>query len=228
MENEIFERDYRETENKETLSPNRQKIWDYAVESGIFKAYDEAMRKIPKYIVQEDKEAYEDLLFRLNGYAKRKYGKIKGIVDYDKYECHIYVDLPHFEACDPYDFSLLSDIATKTHNVTFTASEDGGIRLSIRINYFDEIENTENVFTDCIMKDKKLVQMLTEEHDNKKERILSDPELSEYIKKESEKKGMTPDEYYCWLEDIYGSFSEEVIKIILKQLSDNDGEIYSE
>lgn len=160
MENEIFERDYRGTENNETLSPSKQKIWDYAIESGFFKAYDDAMRKKPKYIVQEDKEAYEYLLFRLDIYAKRKYGKIKGIVDYDKYEAHIIVDLPHFEACQPDDFALLSYMAAKTHNMTFTASEDGGIRLSIRINYFDEIENTENVLTDCIMNDKKLIEML--------------------------------------------------------------------
>ena len=222
MENEIFERDYRITEKSKNTSSKKPNIINYAAESGFFKAYNDAMLKIPKYIVQEDKEAYEDLLFRLDGYAKRKHGKIKGIVDYDKYESHIIVYLPHFEACDPYDFSLLSDIAAKTHNVTFQASEDGGIRLSVRINYFDEIENTENVLTDCIMKDKKLVQMLTEEHNNKKERILSDPELSEYIKKEGEERGMTPDEYYCWLEDFYGSFSEEVIKIILNQNTEED------
>ena len=224
MENEIFERDYRGTENKETLSPNQQKIWEYAVESGIFKAYDEAKRKIPKYVVQEDKEAYEDLLFRLDIYAKRKHGKIKGIVDYDKYEAHIYVDLPFFEACTPEDLTLLSYMGVRTHNVTFQASENGGIRLSIRINYFDEIEDTKNVFTDCIMKDEKLVEMLMEEHEKEKEQILSDPELSEYTENENKIKDMSPDEFYGLLED----FSEEVFKVLSDDLSDENKEKDSE
>ena len=228
MENEIFERDYRGTENKETLSPNEQKIWDYAVESGVFKAYDEAMRKKPKYIVREDKEAYEDLLSRLDFYAMRKHGKIKGIVDYEKYESHIYVELPHFEVCFPIDFALLSDIATKTHNVTFQASEYGGIRLSIRINYFDEIENTENVLTDCIMEDEKLVEMLMEKHEKEKEIILSNPKLSECLEKYGNEMGMTAEEFYDWFEEYFTSHPKDIMETILKEISDKNKEKDSE
>ena len=65
MENEIFERDYRITEKSKNTSSKKPNIINYAAESGFFKAYNDAMLKIPKYIVQEDKEAYEDLLFRL-------------------------------------------------------------------------------------------------------------------------------------------------------------------
>lgn len=224
MKNEIFERDYRRkaTDKDIETASNKQDIWDYAVKSGFFKAYDNAMKKIPKYIVQEDKEAYEDLLFRLDIYAKRKHGKIKGIVDYDKYESHIIVDLPHFEACCPDEFALLSDMATKTHNVTFKASEDGGIRLSIRINYFNEIENTENVLTDCIMNDEKLVEMLAEEHEKEKEQILSDPELSKYIEEQSKGMGMTAEEFYDWFEEIYYSNPKKVMEILFNQLSDKE------
>ena len=228
MENEIFERDYRGTENKETLSPNQQKIWEYAVESGLFKAYDDAIRKMPKYIVQKDKEAYEHLLSRLDIYARRKHGKIKGIVDYDKYECHIYVYLLFFDVCRSEDFALLSYMAERTHNITIEASEDGGIRLSIRINYFDEVENSKYVFTDCIMKDKKLVAMLMEEHQNEKERILSDPELSERLEKKGKEMGMTAEEYYDWIEEFFTSHPKDIMETILKEISDNDGEIYLE
>ena len=228
MENEIFERDYRETENKETMSPSQQKIWEYVVESGLFQAYDDAIRQMPKYIVKKDKDAYERLLSRLNIYARRKHGKIKGIVDYEKYESHIYVELPYFETCFAEDFDLLSEMATKTHNVTFTASEDGGIRLSIRINYFDEVENSKYVFTDCIMKDKKLVEMLMEEHRNEKERILSDPELSERLEKKGKEMGKTAEEYYDWVEEFFTSHPKDIMETILKEISDNDGEIYSE
>ena len=222
MENEIFERDYRGTENKETLSPNQQKIWEYAVESGIFKAYDEAKRKIPKYVVQEDKEAYEDLLSRLDFYAMRKHGKIKGIVDYEKYEAHIYVELPYFEACFPMDFALLSDMAAKTHNITIEASEDGGIRLSIRINYFKETENIKKVFIDCVMEDEKLVEMLREKYEKEKEIILSNPKLSECFEECGEEMGMTAEECYDWVEEIYNSNPQKFMKILLDQIFDKN------
>ena len=228
MENEIFERDYRRTESNETMSPNEQKIWDYAVESGIFKAYDEAKRKIPKYIVQKDKETYEHLIFFLDIYAKRKHGKIKGIVDYDKYECHIYVDLPFFEACTPEDLTLLSYMGVRTHNVTFTASEDGGIRLSIRINYFKETENIKKVFIDRVMEDEKLVEMLMEKHEKEKEIILSNPKLSECLEKYGNEMGMTAEEFYDWFEEIYNSNPQKFMKILLDQISDKNKEKDSE
>lgn len=53
MKNEIFERDYRITEKSKNTSSKKPNIINYAAESGFFKAYNDAMLKIPKYIVKE-------------------------------------------------------------------------------------------------------------------------------------------------------------------------------
>ena len=228
MENEIFERDYRITEKSKNTSSKKPNIIDYAAESGFFKAYNDAMLKIPKYIVQEDKEAYEDLLFRLDMYANRLGGKIKGIVDYEKYNSHIIVELPHFEASDPEEYALLADIAAKTNIVIFEPSEDGGIRLYIMINYFNEIEDADHVLTDCIMNDEKLVEMFEEEHEKEKEQVLSNPELSEYIEKCADEMGMTPEDFYDWFDDAYTSNPQKFMKILFDHISDKNNEEASE
>ena len=141
FKNEIYEHDYAEEHARRIA--NQPKIYDEiferAIESGFFKVYNDAMRALPKYIVPEDQAAYEDLLPRLDAFVKEKGGKIKGIVDYEKWDSHIYVELPFFEFSSTEDFSLLADIATKAHLVTFSATGNGNIRLSIMINYFNEI-----------------------------------------------------------------------------------------
>ncbi len=220
MKNEIFEKDYRITEKNKDTSSNKSNMIDYAIENELFKAYNDAMKKIPKYIVQEDKEAYEDLLSRLDAYAKELHGKITGTVDYDDYDSYIIVELPYFEANTREEFALLSDIASKAHSVTFEPSKDGGIRLYIMINYFNEIGDTKNILTECIMNDEKLVKMLAEERDKEKAQLLSDPKLSEYLAKCGKDMGMTADEFYDWLEEFYNSNPEKVIQFLLDHLPD--------
>lgn len=220
MKNEIFERDYtrKPTDKKKILDSKEPNVFDIAAESGLFKAYNDAMNKIPKYIVQEDKKAYEDLLCRLDIYAKRLQGKIKGIVDYEKYDAHIIVELPHFEVCNSDEFALLSDIATKTHLVIFEASENGCIRLYIMINYFNEVEDTEHILDECIMNNKKLVEMLTEDCNSEKESLLSNSELAEFIAEKSAAKGMTPEEFCDWMYEVYSSDTDKVLKIVFNHL----------
>ena len=141
FKNEIYEHDYAEEHARRTASQPKiyDEIFERAIESGFFKAYNDAMRALPKYIVPEDQAAYEDLLPRLDAVAQKRGGKIKGIVDYEKWDAHIYVELPFFEFSSTEDFSLLADIAAKAHLVTFSVMENGKIHLSIMINYFNEI-----------------------------------------------------------------------------------------
>ena len=94
------------------------------------------MNALPKYIAPEDQA---DLLPRLDALAQKRGGKIKGVVNFEKWYSHTYVDLPFFEFSSTEDFSLLADIAAKTHLVTFSVTENGKIHLSIMINYFNEI-----------------------------------------------------------------------------------------
>ena len=65
MENIVFERDYSTKSEKcadKSLEPD---IFDYAIESGLFKSYRDAMRKKQKYIVPKEKEAYDSRSLRL-------------------------------------------------------------------------------------------------------------------------------------------------------------------
>lgn len=57
MKNEIYERDYRTKKEPRAVSQTSSGF-DYIVESELFKAYSDAIKKIPKYIVQENKEEH--------------------------------------------------------------------------------------------------------------------------------------------------------------------------
>lgn len=93
MKNEVYEADYRRKDKSEEIP----KAFEVAVETGFFKTYNDIMRSIPKVIVPEDKKNYEELLQKLDFLAKRRGGMIRGIVNYEKFDSHIYITLPFFE-----------------------------------------------------------------------------------------------------------------------------------
>lgn len=73
MDDIIFEKDYRETESAE-YDKWCDEVFDRAVNCGMLKAYSEAMDKIPKIIVPEDKKNYEYLLERCDAFVKQHRG----------------------------------------------------------------------------------------------------------------------------------------------------------
>lgn len=81
MDDIIFERDYREAESGE-YDEWCDEVFDRAVNGGMLKAYSDAMDKIPKIIIPEDKKNYEYLLERCDAFVERHRGRIEGIVDY--------------------------------------------------------------------------------------------------------------------------------------------------
>ena len=93
MDDIIFEKDYRETESAE-YDKWCDEVFDRAVNCGMLKAYSEAMDKIPKIIVPEDKKNYEYLLERCDAFVKQHRGYIKGIVDYHRWHAEINRFLP--------------------------------------------------------------------------------------------------------------------------------------
>lgn len=162
MENEIYERDYQAQEKTPEIE-RANAIFDRAMNGSFLRDYAAAMDAIPKVIVPEDKENYEYLLNRCDEVAKRWHGHIKGMVDYHRWESRIELTLPCVEFGDPEDLSLLREIAEKAHLVTFTANQNGGINLSIMINYFEELMTEEHrgyLEYDAIMNDDQLASML--------------------------------------------------------------------
>ena len=178
MDDIIFEKDYRETESAE-YDKWCDEVFDRAVNCGMLKAYSEAMDKIPKIIVPEDKKNYEYLLERCDAFVKQHRGYIKGIVDYHRWHAEINMFLPFAEFDDSEDLAFLKEIAEKSQTVCFSPEEEGGIRVHIFINYFEELMSAEHksyIEYDAIMQDKKLSA------------LLGIPELSDEEKELAEKK----------------------------------------
>ena len=129
----------------------------------MLKAYSEAMDKIPKIIVPEDKKNYEYLLERCDAFVKQHRGYIKGIVDYHvgtrKSICFFRLR----SSMTQKTFAFLKEIAEKSQTVCFSPDEEGGIRVHIFINYFEELMSAEHksyIEYDAIMQDKKLSELL--------------------------------------------------------------------
>ena len=161
MEDIIYEQDYTLQEKTPEIE-GAEAIFNQAIDGGFFKAFADAMEKIPKIIVPQDKANYEYLLDRLDAVAKRKHGRIKGIIDYHKWVSHIEVILPFLGFESPEDLVLMKEIAEKSHTVTVTPHEKG-VRLYIMINYFEELmTDTHQGYLkfEAIMQDEKLASML--------------------------------------------------------------------
>ena len=162
MDDLIYEKDYRQVEPTERDEWSEE-VYDRVLNGGMLKAYSEAMDKIPKIIVPEDKKNYEYLLERCDAFVKQHHGRIEGIVDYHNWHSEINLFLPFVEFDDPEDLAFLKEIADKAHTVCFSPDEEGGIRVHIFINYFDEWlpEGAKQLIEyDAIMKDERLASLL--------------------------------------------------------------------
>lgn len=162
MDDLIYEKDYRQVEPTERDEWSEE-VYDRVLNGGMLKAYSEAMDKIPKIIVPEDKKNYEYLLERCDAFVKQHHGRIEGIVDYHHWHSEINLFLPFVEFDDPEDLAFLKEIADKAHTVCFSPAVEGGIRVHIFINYFDEWlpEGAKQLIEyDAIMKDERLASLL--------------------------------------------------------------------
>ncbi len=141
MENYVFKKDYLKETNsripKDELTP--EDILPSPLARDYLKFHNEFMRRLPKIVVQNDKETFERVVPKLNEFAKRLHGTIEATVDYQKWESHIIMVLPLLEFYRDSDKELFLDILKNSHGFNVTATEDGKVRLYILINYFQEI-----------------------------------------------------------------------------------------
>ena len=128
MENEIYEKDYGEEFRERSDKSEGKDFLDTLMEVGFFQKYQEEMDKIPKRVA----------------YVRQFGGRIRGEVDYQKWQVTIDLYLEHFEFCDREALTLLKEIADRAENVTFSM-KDGLIRMSVFIEYFDEVYYRESV-----------------------------------------------------------------------------------
>lgn len=210
MKNEVYEADYRRKSRPEEIPG----AFEIAVETGFFKTYNEIMRSIPKVIVPEDKKNYEELLYKLDTLAKRRGGTIRGIVNYEKFDSHIYITLPFFEFSHEEEHNLLAELESKAHSLTFTVTDDGMIQLSVMINYFEEIADTDDVFGMALEGNEKLAAALLESIEKRKQSILEHPVVGKLIERAAVNMGISVDEYMDRVFDDDGSDPNEQMELL--------------
>ncbi len=205
MKNLVFERNYERNrmQSLEHIPPTLTSVVEQALSSGFFDTYKKAVAAMPKCVVLEDKKTYDDLLERLDALARFWGGKIKGVVDYEKWQSSIEVILPTFEFTFQEELKLLSDIAAKTHLVSFSATDNGEVCLYIMINYFQELGDTDKLLEETIMQDEALTDLLEQKYEEEKALIFNDPVLGEYFKKHAKLRNMTIEEIYARFEAIF-------------------------
>lgn len=137
MENIVFDRNYEITSEESGSSDAIFKL--ATAPGGFFESFNKKMAAIPKVIVLEDKANYEYLLERCDQFAQEHHGRIHAVVDYQHFhsEINLYLRMIEFD-CEE-DMSLLKEIGEKAHYVCITPEQDGGFRIHIMINYFQEL-----------------------------------------------------------------------------------------
>lgn len=218
MKNEVYEADYRRKSSPKEIPD----AFDIAVETGFFKTYNDIMRSIPKVIVPEDKKNYEELLQKLDALAKRRGGIIRGIVSYEKFDSHIYITLPFFEFSHEEEHKLLAELESKAHSLTFTVTDDGMIELSVMINYFEEIGNTDNVFDMALDGNEKLTEALLDSIEKRRQSIVEHPVVGKMIERAAMNMGITVDEYMDRVFADDGSDPNEQIELLGALLEANE------
>lgn len=140
MENQIYERDYRQAKERkrQVLQSTDFDVISELKAAGFFQKLNERLSQIPKVIVPEDKANYDYLLEQCDAFAKRHGGRLRGIVDFEQYESHINLYVPFFEIDFPEDRRFIFDVLTRSTYFSFMPDKTGWTRLHIFINYFSE------------------------------------------------------------------------------------------
>lgn len=162
MENLVFERDYTKNRVQSTHSEQLPDIIEQLISGGFIEKYMDTINAVPKIIVPEYKANYEYVLQACDDLAKYWDGSVRGVVDYKHWEANITLILPYAEFTSPEDLEMLRDIAEKSHGVTIRPVNDS-LHIHIHNRYFEDLisEKGKNFIAyDCIMRDKKLVEML--------------------------------------------------------------------
>jgi len=216
MEDIIYEHDY--TEEKQMMldfedTETSRAAWNYAMNAEVMKAIGQRLRELPHIIIPQNKLIFEECEQRLDKMALFHGGRIRSIISYETFDAHIYLDLPFFEFHGE-EQETLKYIANNAHSVTIVPSEDGRIRLSVRVDYFEDIGDTDAIIHEEIMKHPQLVELLTQQHDEEKDRILSDPQLYSVLERAAEGTDMTPEEWLDFLETVLHEHPEAFMELL--------------
>lgn len=220
MENQVFERDYaKEFEHIRKLQNNdhADRVFQCARDTGFWEKFNKAMKSVPRVVNPNDKETYETLLPVLNMIARQHGGKIKGIIDYERWEAHIYLTLPFIEFYGKRSRELLSYIAERAGGITFSV-ENGMIRMSILIDYFIDCCDSGEMMEDALAANEELSSLLDEADEAEIQGILQTPEIMKYVTAYCNETGEDPEEFIRCLALGFNEHPEAVQKFLLEKM----------
>ena len=90
------------------------------------------------------------------------------------------------------------------------------------IGYFDEVEDTEHVLDKCLEEDAELAKILADYPDPEKDTALSDREIAEFLEKFGSEMGMTAEEAYDYIDELYHSAPEAFLNMLFRHTADDD------
>ena len=141
---DIFEKDYSD-EWKQNLSSKKINedihIFDTILDSGVLKSFDQSMIHSPHVINISQKKTFERSLQMLDELAKSFGGKIYSEINYEDFGVFIRVYLPFFEFYGDGTIECLRYISQVARAITFENTDANQIRMTVRFDYFDRIED---------------------------------------------------------------------------------------
>lgn len=213
MENEIYERDYT-CPDEDTASFQRgvldSELRQHIMTSEFVRKFDEKFKSMPRMVNPKQKLLYERLLKRMDGFALKHDGYIKGVISYKNWDAHIYVVLPFFEFSDDEQYEILKDITNNSYRLTFSVTEEGLIQLSIAIEYFEELEDVSKMINELYAEDEELSAILEERKRAHEAEVLSMPHVKAFLKRNAEATGLTEQEVFERMMDIIENEPERV------------------
>lgn len=177
MENIVFDRDYTQTtEEKELAAAEWMRVQNTLTSSVQLQQYEDVMRRVPKIVVPAYRENYDYLLQLCDSLAKRYCGSVHGVIDYQYWSAKIDLIVPFIDFVSDEQLSILKDIADKSFSVTIQSATNGGIRVNIRCDYFEDmITDLDKSYIEfeTLLNDREVASLLGVDNDTSVDDALS-------------------------------------------------------
>lgn len=162
MDNLVFERDYSDSFKELPDDSHFDNVLLQALSGGFLSSYAEALNAVPKVIIPEYQANFDYVLQLCDDLAETWGGSVRGEISFERWDATIDVIVPCVDFTSPEDLQYLREIAEKSHGVTIKPADDG-ILIHICNRYFEDCisdEKRKHIAYECILKDKKLSEML--------------------------------------------------------------------
>jgi len=217
MKDIIYEQDYSELKRdvlELSHTQSSRDAWKYITNEGVMKAIGERLRELPHVIVPQNKAIFEECERRLDRLALDRGGRIRSVVSYEMFDAFLYLDLPFFEFYGE-ALETIKYIANNARSFSITENEDGTLRLSVRVDYFEDLGDMDAIIEEEIKKHPDLVDMFERRHEEERDAALADPRVYDMVVQLAEGTGMTPEEWFDYMSRAIEEHPE-----ILKEIMD--------